>query len=140
MQINDIFKTSISSTDTEQNNEYYSLIGEEDFIDNNGNPRISLENNSKIIAKAIYNKPSKHITNNKTYRRFYILTTQNNNLINPLPLASNVKDKEAFSFINNTCKGGAKFKEVTQSIFDKYITFLRTKNLRWLNSAQREMN
>jgi hypothetical protein len=139
MRINEVFTIKPSLIE-EQKTALYCLIGNEDFIDDNGNPRISSEDNPKIMAKAIPNKPSKHMgTADKMQLRFYIRTKQNDIIYNPVTIASSVKDKEAFDFINNTCKGGVSFKEVPQSVFDKYISFLKTKNIRWLNAAQREL-
>jgi hypothetical protein len=31
------------------------------------------------------------------------------------------------------------FKQVNQEIFDMYLNFLSTKNIAWLNNAEREM-
>ena len=123
----------------ENNTKYYSLIDEHDFLDDQGNPRTTEENNDKIMAKAMPNKPSKHMTNTQMQYRFYIRTEQNNTFYNPVPIASSVKDKKTFQFINSVCKNNTTFKEVSQSIFDKYLTFLKTKNIRWLNAAEREI-
>ena len=30
------------------------------------------------------------------------------------------------------------FKETTKQVFDKYINFLKTKNVAWLNNAERD--
>jgi len=141
MKIDGIFNIRSNSQEEKiQDSMYYGLIGQEDFLDDNGNPRISSEDNPKVMAKAIPNKPSKHMVSTARMElRFYIRTKQNDIIFNPIQLASNVKDRETFGFINNTCKGGVQFKEVPQSVFDKYVTFLKTKNTRWLNAAQREL-
>lgn len=114
-------------------------MDEHDFLDDQGDPRITEENDDKIMAKAIPNKPSKHMTNTQMQYRFYVRTEQNNAIYNPVPIASSVKDKKPFQFINSVCKNNMTFKEVSQSVFDKYLTFLKTKNIRWLNAAQREI-
>jgi hypothetical protein len=140
MKIDGIFNIKSNSEEKTEDSTYYGLIGEEDFLDDKGNPRISSEDNPKVMAKAIPNKPSKHMTSKARMElRFYIKTKQNDVIFNPVQLASNVKDRETFGFINNTCKGGVQFREVPQSVFDKYVTFLKTKNIRWLNAAQREL-
>ena len=140
MKVDGIFNIKDNQEQTLNNSSYYSLIGEEDFIDAQGNPRINSEDNPRVMAKSIPNKPSRHMTNlNKMELRFYIKTKQNNIIYNPIQLASTVKDREPYGFINNTCKGGIQFKEVPQSVFDKYLAFLKTKNVRWLNAAQREI-
>lgn len=119
--------------------ESYGLMGNEDFIDDKGNPRISNDQDKRVMARAIPNKPSKHMVNTQMQYRFYLKINNDNTIHNPINIASSVKDKKPFDFINNTCKSGSDFKEVSQSVFDKYITFLRTKNNRWLNAAQREL-
>jgi len=133
------FHISPSAEQKEYNTKYYGLIDKHDFLDDQGDPRITEENDEKIMAKAIPNKPSKHMTNTKMQYRFYIRTEQNNAIYNPVPIESLVKDKKPFQFINNVCKNNMTFKEVSQSVFDKYLTFLKTKNARWLNAAQREL-
>jgi hypothetical protein len=142
MRINESFNIKPKITEDTGNKEslFYCLVGNEEYIDDNGNPRVSLENDKRVMAKAIPNKPSKHMTNGSGMQyRFYIMSKPNDIIHNPVQLATTVKDKEAFNFINNTCKNSIQFKEVTQSVFDKYITFLKTKNIRWLNAAQREL-
>lgn len=140
MKIDGIFNIKPNIDQQQASNEYYCVIGQEDFVDENGNPRIKSDDDPKIMAKAMANKPSKHISPlNKMELRFYIKTKQNNVIFNPVPIESTVKDKEAFSFINNTCKGGIQFQEVPKSVFDKYVSFLRTKSIKWLNAAQREL-
>jgi hypothetical protein len=138
MRIDEVF--TIKPSKEENKSALYCLVGNEDFIDDNGNPRINSEDSPKIMAKAIANKPSKHMgTTDQMQLRFYIRTKQNDIIYNPVTIESNVKNKETFDFINNTCKGGLSFREVPQSVFDKYISFLKTKNTRWLNAAQREL-
>lgn len=138
MRIDEVF--TIKPSKAENKSALYCLVGNEDFIDDDGNPRINSEDNPKIMAKSVANKPSKHMgTTDKMQLRFYIRTKQNNIIYNPVTIESKVKDKETFDFINNTCKGGISFTEVSQSIFDKYVSFLKTKNTRWLNAAQREL-
>lgn len=138
MKIETDFTIQKKTTDNDQNL-LYGLMGEEDFLDDSGNPRIKSDDNPKIMAKAIKTKLSKHMTESRISLRYYIRTKPNNIIYNPIKIESSVKDKETFNFINNTCKNNIDFKEVTQSIFDKYLTFLRTKNVRWLNAAQREL-
>jgi|APCry1669188879_1035177.scaffolds.fasta_scaffold37010_4 hypothetical protein len=133
------FHIKPTQQETKQNIDSYCLINNQDFIDDKGNPRITNDQDNRVMARAIPNKPSKHMTNTQMQYRFYIKMDNNITIHNPIVLASSVKDKKPFDFINNTCKSGSIFKEVSQSIFDKYITFLKTKNTRWLNAAQREL-
>lgn len=139
MKIETDFTINTNISNNEENL-FYSLIGEEDFLDETGSPRVKSEDSPSVMAKAVRTKLSKHMTGNtRLSLRYYIKTKPNDIIYNPIKLESKVEDKETFSFINSTCKTKTDFKEVTQSVFNKYITFLKTKNIRWLNAAQREL-
>jgi hypothetical protein len=140
MKVDGIFNIKNNQKEQEHKNMYYCLIGKEDFLDESGNPRINSETHNDLMAKALLNKPSKHMGGNINLQyRYYIRTKQNNIIFDPVEILSTVKNKESFAFINNVCKGGVQFTEVTQSVFNEYVTYLRTKNSRWLKSAQREI-
>lgn len=120
---------------------YYTLIGNEDFLDEKGNPCRNTNDNS-VYAKAIKNKlpkafQSNTFNNDSVGYSFYIKVLPNKTLYNPIQLYA-VKGSKP-SFIDSVCKNTDKFIEVNQTIFDKYITFLRTKNTQWLTEAQREI-
>jgi hypothetical protein len=118
---------------------YYTLIGEEDFIDEDGYPRISSSESQLIVAKKTNNKKHKNINVTNNYFSFYLLLSPNNIIFNPTKLYSPIKNKTQFHFIDDICKGSWSFKEVSQYTFDKYLTFLRTKNLAWYKDAQRDL-
>jgi hypothetical protein len=121
----------------ENQNRFYTLTGHESFCDDEGFPRSEFEND-KTFAKAIRSKVAKAFGSNNLSYRFYIRTDPNKNIINPIETYS-IKTKEKSSFINKTCKIETMFSEVTESIFNQYISFLKTSNIKWLNSAQREL-
>ena len=121
----------------ENQNRFYTLTGYESFCDDEGFPRSESEND-KTFAKAIRSKVAKAFGSNNLSYRFYIRTDPNKNIINPIETYS-IKTKEKSSFINKTCKIETMFSEVTESIFNQYISFLKTSNIKWLNSAQREL-
>ena len=116
----------------------YTKAGDQDFIDDNNNPRLNQEND-KVYAKAVKDKPSKDLTN-KSPRGFtyYIKADPNKNLHNPTELYS-VQSKTPKSFLNKVCKSELSFLEVSESVFNKYINFLKTENAQWLTNAQREV-
>jgi hypothetical protein len=120
---------------------YYTLIGNEDFLDESGNPCKKIQDNF-VYAKAVKNKlpkafQSNTFNNESVGYSFYIKVLPNKTLYNPIQLYS-VKSSKP-SFIDSVCKNNDRFIEVNQAIFDKYITFLRTKNIQWLTEAQREI-
>lgn len=122
---------------SQEQNKFYTLLGHESFCDDEGFPRSESEND-QTFAKAIKSKVAKAFGSNNLSYRFYIKTDPNKNIINPIETHS-IKTKEKSSFINKTCKIEAVFSEVTESIFNQYINFLKTSNTKWLNSAQREL-
>jgi len=121
----------------QQQSKFYTLLGQESFCDDEGFPRLE-EENDQTFAKAVKGKVAKAFgTNNLSYR-YYIKTDPNKNIFNPIETYS-IKTKEKSSFINKVCKIEAIFSEVTESVFNQYINFLKTSNTKWLNSAQREL-
>lgn len=117
-------------------NKFYTLIDYQDFLDNNNNPCLS-KLSDKVYAKAIFNKKTKHISDKKKYYTYYVLMNPKNELYNPIQLHSSIKNKT--NFIDKVCKSEWSFKEVEKSVFDTYIDFLRTKNIRLLNKANRSL-
>jgi hypothetical protein len=118
---------------------FYTKIGLEDFMDDSGYPRCNLESNKNVYAKCTKDKKSKHFKDS-TVRRYgyYIMTDPNKIIHNPIELHS-IEPKIKKSFINQTCKSNLKFTEVSESVFNKYLNFLSTENIQWLNHAQREI-
>ena len=123
-------------TESSYSTKLYTLIGQETYIDDDGCPRVEIENNM-VFAKVVQNKPSKTFNNGHQYR-FYIKTNPNKIIHNPVETYS-LKEKDSHAFLNKVCKAETVFTEVTQSIFNQYINFLKTKSIRWLDSAQREL-
>lgn len=118
---------------------YYTLKGYEEFLDNEGNPRTENSQSPHIAAKCIRNKKSKHFQQDVYYYSFYIRSTPNDTLYNPIETFSDVKNKRQFDFIDKVCKEKWTFKEVTQATFKKYLEFLKTKQTAWLKDAERDL-
>ncbi len=135
MSSNFIFNT----TSNESKELLYGLMGQEDFIDDNGDPRIQDPSSDKIAAKCIQNKKPKHFTNSDNHYSFFIKATPNVELYNPVQLLSPIENKRQYNFIDGVCKDKWSFKEVSKITFDKYVMFLKTKNLSWLKDAQRDL-
>lgn len=107
---------------------YYTILGDHDYLDNNGKPRSNDENN-KVAAKSI-------ITDNKP-ARYYIKVGTYGKIYNPIGLFSEGKNTK---FLSKIGRKEFEFKEVNAKVFDLYINFLTTKNTAWLNNAERELN
>lgn len=117
----------------------YCALGFEDFVDDEGFPRLKLETEN-LCAKALPNKPTKHFADQRgNDYRYYIRMDADQELFNPIQILSTVKDKKNNHFINSVCKSTKDFKEVSPSIFNKYTKYLQSKDLRWLKEAQREL-
>jgi hypothetical protein len=121
---------------------FYTLEGEHDALDDQGYPTVAGSKLDRVFAKAIYGrKPRELKINNGVNRisyRYYILANPEKIPYNPKKLHS-VEKKDKLSFVNNVCKEGWSFIEVSKTAFDKYLMFLKTKNLKWLKETQREL-
>jgi hypothetical protein len=115
------------NTITKKGDEFYTLKGLEDFIDNSYNHRIFAETSKNIFAKRVYK------SNNLS--KFYIKINNNGSMYNPLSIYGEEKTND---FLDRVCKSGSKFKEVNIKVFNLYIHFLNTKNIAWLHNAERE--
>jgi hypothetical protein len=106
---------------------YYTPIGEHEFLDNQNRPCAKTENEF-VVAKTIKNgsRPTK----------FFVKVGPHGKLYNPIGLFSEGKNNK---FLAKIGKKEWEFKEVNQQIFDLYLSFLSTKNIAWLNNAEREM-
>ena len=131
-------KKDFSIDTNEAQEDFYCLIGQEDFSDSEQLPR-SKEDDSKVCAKRIQNKKSKHFEGGTIGYRYYIKISPELILFNPIKLNSSVKDKPKFHHINKICKSEWIFKEVDFSIFNKYLNFLKTSDIKWLKDAERQL-
>jgi hypothetical protein len=120
-----IFTIDENKQDTSEY-KFYCLVGDEDFLDLSGNPMTKTDNN-KVLAKKITK------TNNAS--QYFIRLATNNKLYNPI---SQVGEDKSTSIIDNTCRPTNRFTAVNQTVFDYYLQFLSSKNLLWLNKAERE--
>jgi hypothetical protein len=118
-----LFSKKIS---TEELSEFYSLRGNEEFIDDSDRSRVNTENNN-VLAKKITRK-------NGTIK-YSIRLGNNGKFYNPVSIYGQEKDS---TFLNRICRSNDKFKEVGPKVFNMYLEFLNTKNTSWLINAERE--
>lgn len=107
---------------------YYTVLGDHEFLDDDGRPRSKTENNV-VVAKSVQ-------TDNKPFR-YYIKVGTYGKIYNPIGLYSEGQNTK---FLSKIGRKQFEFKEVNQKVFDLYVNFLTTKNLAWLNNAERELN
>lgn len=115
---------------TEENSDsvtnYYTILGDHEFIDQDKRPRANKESKN-VVAKS---------TSKNNLNKFYIKIGTYGKIFNPMGLFSEGKNEK---FIAKIGKKEFEFKEVNQKVFDLYLNFLSTKNLAWLNNAEREL-
>jgi hypothetical protein len=69
-----------------------------------------------------------------TYK-YMIKKDSNGKLYNPISIYGQEQNK---TFLDRVCKSNSKFVQVNQKTFDYYVAFLSTKNIAYLNNAERE--
>jgi len=106
--------------------EFYTIAGEQDYYDENNNPRL-INDTNKTLAKKLFTDKQKP--------RFLIKTNTEGRFHNPLNIAS--KQKMSSNFLDKKCRD-PKYKSVSSKVFNMYINFLKSKNLSWLYNADRE--
>lgn len=111
-----------------QEPKYFTLYGNHTFIDDDGNPRSDQKDNKNILAKTEFSQ------NNQQH--YYLKVGAHGRIFNPIGLYSEGKQEK---FLSKIGKNEFEFRKVNQKVFDLYLNFLRTKNLAWLNNAEREM-
>lgn len=117
---------------------FYTTLQHQDYIDDEDNSRSSIENNT-VFAKAVKNGLSRDMTKmGAQHFKYYVRCSPNKTLYDPFPKYSTSDNKQ--SFIDKVCKTETAYKEVTLSVFDKYLNYLKTENSQWLKSAQKELN
>lgn len=112
--------------DSENDSEFYTITGLEEFLDDNNTPRLSKESESAFAKKTIRKNGS---------IKYTVKLSTNGKLYNPVSMYG---QKQETTFLNRVCRSNNKFVEVNQKVFEWYIQFLKTKNTAWLNNAERE--
>ncbi len=128
-----------NSKSTSIEEQYYSMLGDEDFIDEFDNPRIIDKTSEKIAAKIVFNKKPRQVVANSLHKSYFIKVNPSLQAFNPVPNLSAIKNKTNNHFINRTCKSEWFFKEVDMIVFNKYLNFLKVKNIKLLKDIERDL-
>jgi len=107
--------------------ESYTLIGNQEYLDEDKKPRVKDEDNALAKSVSINNK----------YPKFYVKVGTYGKIYNPIGLYSEGREQK---FLSKIGRKEFEFKEVNKKVFDLYVNFLATKNLAWLNNAERELS
>lgn len=105
---------------------YYTVFGSHSDIDTDGNPLC--ESKDKSLAY------TKNFNNTKQY---YLKIGTYGKIFNPIGLYSEGRQNK---FLSKVGKNEYSFTKVNSKVFDMYLNFLRTKNIAWLNNAERELS
>ena len=120
-----IFKMDQNKTEIISEYTRYVLFGEHDDIDFEGNP--ITDDEKKCLA---------YIKNLNGDKQYYLKIGPHGKIYNPIGLYSEGKSNK---FLSKVGKQEYNFTKINSRVFNMYLNFLRTKNLAWLNNAEREL-
>jgi len=106
--------------------ELFTVFGKQDFLDGDRNPQLNLESDEVFAKRALRKDGS---------IKYSIRLSNTGKLYNPVSILGQEINN---SFLNRVCRSNSKFKEVNEKTFNWYVKFLKTKNIAWLNNAERE--
>jgi hypothetical protein len=104
---------------------YYTILGNHDSLDDDDNPIVKDKNSALAYSRTL--------GSDETY---YIKIGLYGRVYNPIGLYSEGKQNK---FLSKVGKNEYNFVKVNSKVFGMYINFLKTKNIAWLNNAEREM-
>lgn len=110
-----------------ENNKFFTIKLDCDFYDEDNNPRLNNEEDTRVFAKIKRKQDNTH--------KYLVKIDNNKNLFNP---KTDLSDNKRNNLSDQYFSQSNSFKEVSKKVFDHYLTFLRTSNILWLNAAQRE--
>jgi len=117
---------------------YYTTSGHHEFVDDDGFFRIN-DDSDKVFAKAVKEIKSKNILKRSpNYYKYYIKTQTDKSLLDPF--GNHAIKNNRVAFLDKIRKTNSSFVEVNQSVFNKYINYLKTNHSQWLTEAKRELN
>ena len=135
MKINhDSFKVNNGTAESR----FYVKKGDQEYIDIEENYRV--EKDSDIVcAKMVRNKLTKSVRNTtvKDYS-YFIRTTPGKQIWNPFQKHTIEKNIEK-NYIDLVCKDQTVYSQVTPSVFNKYLEFLKNGSAKKLQDIQREI-
>jgi hypothetical protein len=123
--MSDIFEINPSKDKNVSEYDYYTVLGKHEYLDSEKNPRV--EEQKRSLA---YTKQS------GTDKQYYIKVGLYGRIYNPIGLYSEGRSNK---FLSKVGKAEYNFTRVNQKVFNMYVNFLRTKNVAWLNNAEREL-
>lgn len=123
----EINKKQNSAVELSNDNRLYTIVGQHDFLDEDGYPRLNLKDDVKPLAEL-------SITNGKTV--YFVKRSDSGRLFNPIGLYSEGQEEK---FMKHRGKNQWSLRRCNHSVFKNYINFLKTKNEAWFRNAEREI-
>lgn len=105
---------------------YYTILGQHDSVDDDGYPLAETKDASLAFSKTI-SDDTQYFLKVGLYGKVY----------NPMGLYSEGKSNK---FMAKIGKNEYNFTRVNRKVFDMYLNFLKSKNIAWLNNAERELS
>ena len=122
-----------------ETNKYYTLLGKQDFIDEDGLPRLNTESDQIYAKCSLSQKPKQMVATTelgveKNSYKYYIAKNAKGEIYDP-----NESYQPKASFIDTVCKDSNRLMQVNQYVFNKYLNFLKTNNSAWIREANRDL-
>lgn len=105
---------------------YYTIFGDHEQLNGDGDPIVKSENKALAYKKTV-----------DSNIQYYVKVGLYGKIYNPIGLYSEGKSNK---FLSKVGKQEYNFVKVNSKVFDMYLKFLKTKNIAWLNNAEREMS
>lgn len=125
---NSLFKIKNDNTTPTLSYIYYTIFGKHDGLDEYGNP---------ITNDVRRGFAYKRLNSADQSENYFLKIGLYGKIFNPMGLYSEGKENK---FLSKIGKSEYNFTKVNQKVFDMYLNFLRTKNIAWLNNAERELS
>ncbi len=116
---------------------YFTTSDHAEFKDEEDNFQ-TLKETDQTYAKKIKNKLARNMLDPDNFA-FFVRSSPNKKLHDPFELHSSVKDKQLYSAVNKVCKTTDSVIQVPETIFNQYVTFLKTNNRKLFTKTQREV-
>lgn len=115
---------------------FFSSLKDKEFLDDSGYPRVDKDSDI-VLAKSIRNKKSKSMQKGVIGYSYYLKIHSNKNLVDSRTLYKMQESNS--SYVDHICKSDKEYIEVSHDTFTKYLNFLKTENIQWLNMAQKDI-
>ncbi len=119
---------SVKPQEDNYSSQYFTVIGNHDYLDDDKNPRLNEDNEDSVMAEKVIYKDGREA--------YYARVGAYGKLYNPIGMFTEGRMKK---YLAKFGKREWTLKKVNPKVFEFYVSFLRTKNLAWFNNAEREM-